>query len=137
MKKLMGLFLLSLGFLLLSSSSEAAGATRGAKGGYALNYTTTVSTISTSAAVLYQVVMSSGAASEYVALFDASTAGTKAAGTVDSSLKGRLFYSSATANTVISFDPPMQFTKGLIVGPSANTGASLFIWEPGRVPTGY
>lgn len=136
MKKLIGLFLLVASVGLLSGKADAASVGRSARGSIAVNYTTTVSTISTSGCSLYQVVLATGASAEYVALFDASAAGTKVFGTADSSLKTRLYFGSTTANTTVTFDPPLYFKNGLMVGDSAATGASLYIFEPGKA-TGY
>lgn len=126
---------------LMGTNSEAAGAARGAKTTTSVNYTLSVSTIATGPVVLYSVTLASGAASEFVAIFDTAPA---VAATINanqtsaaSNLKSRLFFGSTTANTTINFDPPLQLNNGLLVADSAVTGQSLFVFERGRVTQGY
>lgn len=122
----------------MAGKAEAAGETRGAKASTAITYTTTASSVAVNgAAAVYSVVLSSGAASEYLALFDAASIGALAANSSGSSLKTRLFYTSTTSNTVVNFDPPLQFNSGIIAIPSAVTGQALVVWEKGRVVSGY
>jgi len=135
MKKL--LFVLALGIVCVGSS-QAAGAARGAKGMTAVNYTTTASSVSVAGPVaLYSVILSSGAASEYVALFDASATGALTSASTGSSFRTRVFYNSASSNTIVNFDPPLQFNNGLVTAGSAATGAVLFVYEKGRIVQGY
>lgn len=132
MKKLIGLSLLVVGFLAMAGRAEAAGAARGSKSAFALRYTTTVSTVSLQPATVYGVVLASGAASEFIALFNTNSAGAKTANTNDSTLMTRVLFSSTSANTVVAFDPPMYFSSGVMVGDSAVTGLSTIIFEPGK-----
>ena len=138
MKKL----LLSLGlfgmFLLASGSVEAAGATRGAKQTVALNYTTTASSVSVSgASVVYAVIMSTGASGDFMALFDSASIGALSATSITSALKTRVYMSSATQNTVINFDPPLQFANGIIAANSTATAQGIIVYERGRLVNGY
>lgn len=137
MKKLMGLSLLALG-LLMASHSEAS-SVRGAKQVSNVAYTTTVSTISLTPAVLYSVIMSTGAASEYFGVFDSSQAVNVAAACVTSTcgFKARVFYAATSTNTVIQFDPPLQMNTGLMIAPSAATGLVSVVYEKGRITQGY
>jgi len=139
MNKLIGAFLLVAGMLFLSSSSEAAGAARGAKAYTAVNYTATVSTITIGPAALYAVLLSSGASpTEYLTVFDASSTVTPNTLTATNhTFKLKVWYTSSSANTSYYLDPPLQFTNGIIVAPQAATGAATLIWERGRVTQGY
>lgn len=116
----------------MGSESEATTASISPKPGFALNYTTTVSTVAVGPCSVYRVVLSSGAASEYVALFDSATASGLTAATINSTLKTRLLFNSTTANTTIQFDPPLEFYNGLMVGDLAVTGQSLIEYDLGR-----
>lgn len=137
MKKLLlsiGLFGL---FLLCGTSAQAAGPTRGAKASVALSYTTTVSTVSARGpAVLYSVILSTGASGEFVALFDSATVNGLASGTL-TNMKTRCVYASTSANTQCNFDPPLQFVNGIMAAPSAATGQALIVYEIGRIVNGY
>lgn len=135
MKKIIfGLFAL---LAISAVNAEAASGVRGAKGSFALNYTTTVSTvIARSPAAVYAVVLSTGAAGEFVALWDAATVtGGQNAQTL-TNLKTRCQF-SASSNTFCNYDPPLQFINGVIVAESAAAGQALVIYEPGRVTQGY
>ena len=97
-------------------------------------YSTSVSTYAAGPGAVYEVTLASGAASEYIQLFDsASVTGLSAtyngASVLNSSgvvatvdLGPRLFFSTTTANTVIRFDPPLQFFNGISRCDSAATG---------------
>lgn len=134
MKKL--LFVLLLGAV-WAGTSEAAGPTRGGKGSVALNYSTTVTTVTVGAGVVYSVIIASGAASEYVVLFDSATTVGLAATTNNSTLKTRCLASSTTGTTQCNYDPPLQFNNGIIAAGSAITAQSLIVYERGRVTQGY
>ena len=107
------------------------------KATYALNYTTTVSTVTTTHSCVYQVIMSSGTASEFVAFFDtAPVAGGQFTANSEASsanLKLRLLFSSTTANTgnPYKFDPPLLFANGIQVADSAATGQTLISYDYG------
>lgn len=133
-KVLLGALVLGLG---MAGRSEAAGATRGAKAVATLTYTTTVSTVSLGASVLYAVTLSTGASGEYVAFFDTSTATGITSTLSTAPLKTRVFFGSTTANTVVNFDPPLQFNNGIVAVDSAITGQSAITYERGRVVSGY
>jgi hypothetical protein len=129
MKKLLFSLVVAFG-LGLVNRAEAASARGEARTGTAVNYTTTVSSISTTAAMVYQVVLSTGASTEYVALHDAASS----AALSNTTLKTRVVYSSTTQNTVVTFDPPLQFNRGVYAVPSAATGQALIIFGKGRSP---
>lgn len=109
-------------------------------------YTTTVSSISvvnTTGAVVaamqepgavYQVMLSTGAVGDYFVLYDTGNVLgiSLAAGPASAQLTGKIFVSTNTANTLITFDPPIMFFNGLVgILSSANTAASV-TWESGR-----
>lgn len=141
MKKLISFGMVVLGFLLLSSKAEAGSPSRGAKASFSLNYTTTISSVVLNGpAVVYAVYQATGAASEFVALFDSATvAGINVTTTQTANvLKSRCFFGSTTANSVgCVFDPPLQFNNGIIAADSAATGQSLIVYEKGRLNQGY
>lgn len=128
-KLILGLFGL---FLMCAVNSEAASARGGAKGNFALNYTTTVSTVvSNSPVAVYQVILSSGASGDFVALFDVATVTSQTAQTT-ANLKTRCIYGSTSQNTFCTYDPPLQFNNGLIVAGSAAGNNALIVYERGR-----
>lgn len=139
MKKLMGLSLLFIGCLMLSAKAEASSMARGAKSSKAINYTTTASSVTVSGpAVVYAVILASGTAgTDYTALFDSASIGALAATSITSALKVRVYVSSATQNTIVNFDPPLQFANGLIAANSSATSAALIVYEQGHLLNGY
>lgn len=141
MKKLLGV---SLAVVLCfgASMSHAAGAARGAKPSVAVNYTTTVSTIALQTpAVLYSVILGTGVAGDFVAIFDTGAVAIPNinSGQISSAsnLKMRLYNVGAASQTIVNFDPPLQFNNGIIAAPSTALGAYLFVFERGRVTQGY
>jgi hypothetical protein len=120
--------------LFLTRNASAASDRGGAVVGTALNYTTNVVAVSTGSAALYQVVLGSGAASEFVVLFDSGAATGLSSGLTNSTFKARLFFATTSSNTVVTFDPPLQFNNGIMAIDSANTGQALFLYQKGRVP---
>jgi hypothetical protein len=141
MKKLMGLSFLALGLLVMANRADAASPARGAKGSTSILYTTTVSTISLNPAVLYSVICSSPTtAGDYVVLFDSSTSIGISSGMATSPLKTKIILSSSTSASnagKIDYDPPLQFSKGIIAVLSAATNSCMFVWESGHVTQGY
>lgn len=139
MNKLIAVLSLGLLFGFLSVNAEAAPGVRGAKASKNINYSTTVSSVSVSGpATVYQVVLSTGTqATDYVALFDSATSGAIAGATVSTNLKARIYVTTTTANTVVTFDPPLQFNNGIVAANSTSTMWSLITYERGRVTSGY
>lgn len=122
----------------MTSLSHAAGATRGAKTYTSINYSTTVTTVTASGAgVVYGVILGTGSAgTDHTVLWDKAATGATVISTT-SGLVAKLIVSSATQNTTIYFDPPLQFNNGIVMANSAATTVSTVIWERGRLPTGY
>jgi hypothetical protein len=89
---------------------------------------------------LYQVTLSSGAASEFIIIVDTTNcvgitvnqAPGQTPVTGYSSITPRLIYGSTTANTVFTFDPPIRFDQGLCIVDSAQTGQAAVTYELGR-----
>jgi len=85
---------------------------------------------------VYQVVLSSGASGEYYQLYDStgSVGITCASGGGPNQLflGTHLFFSSTSANTVFTFDPPIIFHNGLTGCDSASTGQAAITYELGR-----
>jgi hypothetical protein len=150
MKKLLSFTLLACGLLLMSHKAEA-GIARSPKEVWVSSYTTgpmlvtpIVSTNAASASqyspgAIYQLTLSSGAASEYVVLFDSTSCTNLTATTAQGNLPttnyqyiGRFLFGSTTANTVITLDPPIRFDQGLCVIDSAVTGSVMITYELGR-----
>lgn len=135
MRKL--LVVLSFGFL-MAGVSEAANPTRGAKGVSAQNYTVQGTTVSTTAGVLYSIVLSSGApGTDFAVVFDSASAVGLTASNTGSTMRTRCMASSATANTFCQYDPPLQFNNGIVVYNSGSGIQSLVTYERGRVTQGY
>lgn len=134
MNKIIGI--LSLGLLLgcLAGTSEAASARGGAKPVKSVNYTTTVSSVAVNgSATVYQVILSSGTAgTDYLALWDSATTGAISGIAISTNLKAKVVVSSATQNTVVTFDPPLLFTNGIVAANSAATMWSAITYERGR-----
>jgi hypothetical protein len=138
LNKLIGLLVLGFGVLVVTDSHAAAAPARGAKNIASVNYTTTASTVAANgAAVVYGLILSTGTAgTDFTALFDAATAASIAAGN-NTNMKARVNVSSATQNTIVVFDPPLQFNTGVIVANSSAANWALVIYEKGRIPNGY
>ncbi len=114
--------------------AHATGVGISPKASYALNYTTTASTISATISTLYEVTLATGASGEYIAFFDTNTVingGTAVTAGSTTNLKTRVFFSSTTANSQVRFDPPLIFFYGIQIVDSASSGQSLITWEPG------
>lgn len=137
MKTFIVSLLAACGLFLLSGQSDAASGVRGAKGYSSIIYTTTVSSVAVSGpAVVYSVVLGTGTAgTDYLALFDSASIGGLTAN--NSAFKLRVNTSSTTQNTVVSFDPPIQFQNGIVAGLSVATTWATVTYERGRVGAGY
>lgn len=121
--------------LIAVKSASATGVAVSPKDTQCFAYSTAVSTVAIGPGVLYEVTLSSGAASEYVLTLDSAsavgfTATTAAAN--PGSITGRLLYASTTANTQIRFDPPLAFFNGFMVVDSSTAGSACYTYEVGR-----
>jgi hypothetical protein len=138
MKKIMGLSLLVFG---LAVQAQASSPARGAKGSVSLLYTATVSTISVSPGVVYSVICSTPTtAGDYIALFDSATVTGISVGMNAAPLKTKVYLSSSTSSSLagkIDYDPPLQFSKGIMAALSAATNTCMVVYEPGHVVQGY
>lgn len=146
--KLFGGLFLAVGLLAIGKPSMAAGYAVAPKETFVNVFSTTISTVTpaiSSNAVataafqpgaVYEVIQSSGAASQYFQMYDStSTIGLTCGQTtnlVGSLLGPRFIYGSTTANTVTRLDPPLVFHNGLIVCDSAATGITSITYELGR-----
>lgn len=120
--------------------SGKANADRGAKAMSAINYTTNLSTVTVKAAVLYGIVISSSPSTDWLTIYDSNTAVGYTAGGVAAGTTGqrvRILLSTGSVNAPYTFDPPLQFEKGIIAGVSNAADAVTLIWEPGRIIQGY
>lgn len=151
MKKLLNVSLLALVCFLVSSQAHAGALPRSPKEVFVSSYTTGAvqvtpiisSNAATSAAFMpgavYQVLLGTGAASEFVVLVDTIncfgiTATMNSSGlTLPANFLGpKLIFSSTTAATDYKFDPPLVFENGLCVVDSAVTGQYGITYELGR-----
>lgn len=156
LNKVFGGLLLALGLLALASPAQAVWYGGSPKEVFVSSYTTgailvtpVVSSNAVAGAqymsgVVYQVVLSSGAASEYELLVDTTNCvgvtATLAVGNLPAQgyqmIGPRLLYGSTTANTTITFDPPIRFDQGLCIIDSAVTGQASITYELGRGVSG-
>lgn len=135
MNKKLEMALLSLGFVLLSGSAVYAGSgVRGAKAHKVISQSTAVNTIASGPVTIYSVVIGTGAVTDYVVLLDSAnaTAATAAAQVVANGYRGRIHASSATQNTNIVFDPPLQYQNGLTAINATAVMTSGITYQPGR-----
>lgn len=140
MKKLMGYSLAMLGLgLLMVGKAEAVGV-RGAKPVQTINVTPLVVGISTGAAqtsasfpaAVYSVMVGTGAVTDFVAIFDTATAVGINAVLQTNGFVMRLYATSATQPTQYSFDPPLQFARGLVAANATALVGSFVTYEKGR-----
>lgn len=149
MKAMMKFILLGIGFVvLLYGAGMASVGVRSPKEEYNDAYTTAISSVtpftvveSTSGILkpgaIYQVILGTAAATDYCVMFDTNSAlgvaSLQPLGTVITNQLGPRLTMSTTANTVVTFDPPITFSAGLFVicGPTANDFAT-FVYELGR-----
>ena len=138
MKKLMGLLVLGFGLVLLGNlDAHAAASVRGAKASTNVGQSTNPIGISSTTAVLYSVVVGTGAVTDYVTVFDSNAVTGLTSSQLSGNFKMRVYASSTTQNTVVVFDPPIQFKNGIIAIPSSAVENYLFTWESGHVTQGY
>jgi len=130
MKKLIAFLALGLACVLVAKAN-ALDFKRVPVGYKAINYTTNIIGVSTGPAVLYGVILSSGATGEFVAFFDTNTVQGIAANS-SNVLVTKFFFVANGSGTVIPLDPPIQFNVGLFAADSAATGQSVILYEKGR-----
>ena len=156
MKKLLSFTLMAVGLLMMPHQAHAVWYRGAPKEVFVSSPTTggiqltpNISTNATSNAAynpgaIYQVILSSGAASEYIVMYDSTNctglATTTAIGNLPAQTYGNLgphlIYSSTTANTVVTFDPPIRFDQGLCFFDSATSGSASITYELGRGVSG-
>lgn len=124
----------------LMGAVYAASGVRGAKAATSIATTTSVIGVSSGPAVLYSVLMSSGAVNDFVVFFDSNSAVGITNTSMASALGYRMrFYSVGftSATTVYTLDPPVQFYNGMMVSPSAIGLSTMITYEKGRITQGY
>ena len=131
MRKIIGLSFLAVGLLLWTTKAEAAASVRGAKVEKIINNSATAQlACGAGSSVLYSVVVSSGATSDFVVVRDSGTANTSSAIAVS-------IGQATTGVTNVTFDPPIQFDNGISFNGAATTNSILVTCERGRVIQGY
>lgn len=115
----------------LSALAVAGGLTKPRKT-YVNGFSTTAALVHAGGGAVYQVTLSTGAALEYVVLVDSGSAVGVAGESTTKAITTRLTYSSATQNTVFTFDPPLLYTNGLVIDQSGATGSAMVTYESGR-----
>lgn len=138
---------LLLAFGLLAVTSVRSGASVVARspkkmvvGSYSILGTTVTPTISTNAVTaaaeepgaVYQIQLSSGAAAEYVVMFDSGNCTGLTAASTTNQVAPRVFFVGTTSGTIWTYDPPVTFSNGLCVYDSAATGQWGISYELGR-----
>jgi hypothetical protein len=135
MKKLLVLLLLG---VVWAGKAEAANPTRGAKGVINTGYSVQMATVSTTAAVVYGVIITSGQPNvEYVVLFDTGTSVGQSATTRGTAFRTSCGATSTSTVTQCNYDPPLQFNTGIVAAQATALSNSLIIYEKGRVTQGY
>lgn len=129
--ELKSLFVIAGLLLGMTVMASAGGLTKPRKSAL-VNYTTTATLVHRGGGALYQVVLSTGASLEYMVAIDTVGASGWSATTTNLLITPRLFYSSTSANSVYTFDPPLIYTNGLVIAGSAGTGQAMVTYESGR-----
>ncbi len=160
MKNMNKLFVgLLLAFGLLAVRAEASVGERSPQTAISFGYTSAISsvtafTVTESTTVspfimrkpgaVYQMVLSTAASGEYCILYDTTTATglTTPAASVGASnytaqLGPRIFFGSTSQNTVLTFDPPIIFFNGLMVGCSTTSAGGSITYSLGRGLSGF
>lgn len=141
---LLGVFLAA---ALQPKSADAVTNARSPKSCVTVGYTTNLSSATsfnvwdstnsvTKPGAVYAVYLSTGASGDYIILLDTNT-GTgyttgAQGGKVPNGQIARLYHGSTSANTQITFDPPIPFNTGLLIGMSASTNQATVCYEQGR-----
>ena len=136
MRKLLVVLLLG---VIWAGKSEAAGPTRGAKGSISMVYALSGSSVAivSGSAVVYSIIMSTGATGDFVVLFDSASLNGLASTTSTSVMKTRCMAGSTITTTMCNYDPPLQFNLGLAAVNSTVNNSALIVYEKGRVTQGY
>lgn len=134
---------------IVSVNCNASVVARSPKKSYLYSFSTTISsvtpftvlqatsTLQAQPGAVYEINMSTGTAGDFIVLFDtipfnAQLLDTQGATGRSSQLGPHFYYGSTTANTKITFDPPLIFYNGLLmIGSSAVEQASV-TYEEGR-----
>lgn len=151
MNKLFVGLLLVFGLMALASyNSNAVTVARSPKHSYLYSYSVAItsvtpftvlqatSTLQAQPGAVYELNLSTGTAGDYIILFDSipySAASLANNGTANNNayqLGPRFYFGSTTANTKITFDPPLEFYNGLMVIGSSNTEQASVTYEVGR-----
>ena len=150
LNKVVGGLLLAFGLTaVVCVNSRASVVARAPKHVYTLNYTTVISsvtpftvaqattTLQPQPGAIYQLNLSTGASGDYLIFFDTipfSAGALTATGTANNvyQLGPRFYYGSTTANTQITFDPPLEFYNGLMVINSSTAEQAGISYEVGR-----
>ena len=123
--------------------SEAGTSVRSPQKVFTSGYTTVVSSVTGFSVVdsttlvkpgaVYQLIMSTGTAGDYIVFFDTTnTTGLSNTSVTAAQMGPRIYFGSTTQSTVITFDPPMLFSNGLFVQMSTNTNQIGVLFEVGR-----
>ncbi len=101
--------------------------------------TPTITTSQFTPGAVFQVVLGTGAAGDYFEMYDSTTSVGITCGWWNAKLSPgatelstRLYYSSGTQNTIIRFDPPLQFYNGLVACQSTAANQASLSYELGR-----
>jgi hypothetical protein len=130
MKKLMGLVLLALMLGMVSRSEAAMSSARGAKYFKTINFSASASLLCKGPGVVYSILTSTGAVTDYVVLRDSATANTSSTVAVS-------FSPSATLTQNITLDPPLQFKNGISVNAPATNSWELVTFDCGVEVEGF
>jgi hypothetical protein len=124
------LIVVSLALILgLAGLTQAAPGVRGAKGMKTTSFTATAQLVCAGGGAVYSVLSSTAAVGDYVVLRDSGTANT-------SSALSYQFSPSATLTSQLTFDPPLQFYKGISINQPATNNWSTVTYECGRITYG-
>lgn len=152
MKKLISFALVAIGLAVWIGRAEATVGVRSPKESVLFGYSTAISSV-TSFTVLestttspfvirkpgavYQVILSSGVANDFCVLYDTSTAvgltpPTLGVTNLTAQFGPRLIFGSTSQSTTYTFDPPIIFFNGLMVGCTALQDGGFLTYEQGR-----
>lgn len=158
MNKLFGGLLLAFGLGMFGVKVEASVGERMPEPSSVIGFSTVISSITPFTVVesttvspfqirkpgaVYQVNLSSGAAGDYCILYDTTTATgllpppTTGTANYTAQFGPRLMFGSTTANTTFTFDPPLLFLNGLMVGCSSASSGGSVTYGVGRGISGF
>lgn len=120
--------------LFMTGSVFAASVVRGAKGVKVLTQSTAATPVHSGAVTVYSVILGTGAVTDYTVLLDSANATGAIVGhqVVSTGFRGRFYPSSTSANTNITFDPPLLFKNGLTIINATALGTVGVTYEPGK-----